>query len=208
MKIIIVDDHELIREGLQKVLAKQPDIKVIGEASDTDGLFNLLNENTPDLVILDITMPGRSGLDVLKDVKLIYPEIKVLVLSMHPEERFALRALKAGASGYLTKQSAAKELVNAVRKVAGGGRYISTNFAEHLAFEVNSDGRALHENLSNREFEIMRMISAGKSVGDIAGELSLSVNTITSYRTRLMDKMRMKSNAEIVRYAVENQLVE
>lgn len=208
MKVIIVDDHELIREGLQKVLAKQPDINVIAEASNTGELFSHLYEKTPDVIILDITMPGRSGLDVLKDIKTISPSAKILVLSMHPEERFAMRAIKAGASGYLTKQSAAKELVNAVRKVAGGGRYISSNFAEHLAFEIHTSDKQLHETLSSREFEIMRLISLGKSAGDIAKDLNLSINTVTSYRSRLMEKMNMKSNAEIARYAVENQLVE
>ncbi len=209
MKILIVDDHELIREGLKKVLVKQTDMEVIGEAADTETLFEKLNDNEVDIIILDISLPGRSGLDILKDINDLFPSVKILVLSMHPEERFAVRAIKAGAAGYLTKQSVAEDLVKAIRKIAGGGKYISTSLAEHIAFEIGGDlNKPLHENLSNREFEVLRMISAGKTVSEIAESLSLSVNTVNSYRSRIMDKMNMKSNAELIRYALENQLVE
>ena len=211
MKVIIVDDHELIREGLKKVLIKNSDIEIVGEAGDSQELLDLLNHNhnKVDIVILDISMPGRSGLELLRDIKDLHPDVKTLVLSMHPEDRFAIRTLKAGASGYLSKHSAAKELVNALRKIKSGGKYISQALAEQLALEIETPSdKPLHEKLSNREFEIMLKISLGKSVSEIAEELVLSVNTITSYRTRVMQKMNMRSNAEIIRYAIKNQLVD
>lgn len=209
MKIVIVDDHELVREGLKKVLLKEPDIKLVGEAKSAAELFNVLKETEVDLVILDITLPGRSGLDIIGDIKNLNPHLRVLILSMHPEERFALRALKAGAAGYLSKEAAAKELVNAVRKINSGGRYISSTLAEHLADNIDKEiGKLPHETLSNREFEIFRLIAKGKSVGQIADELMLSVNTITSYRSRMMEKMNFSTNAEIVRYAIEHNLIE
>ncbi len=209
MKIVIVDDHELVREGLKKVLLKESDLKLVGEANSAAELFKVLHENEVDLVILDITLPGRSGLDIIADIKNINPHIRVLILSMHPEERFALRALKSGASGYLSKEAAAKELVNAVKKINSGGRYISSTLAEHLADSIDKEIDKLpHETLSNREFEIFRLIAKGKSVGQIAEELMLSVNTITSYRSRMMEKMNFSTNAEIIRYAIEHNLIE
>lgn len=209
MKIIIVDDHELVREGLKKVLLKEPGIQLVGEASNALELFKLLEETEVDLVVLDITMPGRSGLDIISELKNLHDHIRILILSMHPEERFALRALKAGASGYLSKEAAARELVTAIRKIMSGGRYVSANLADHLLSNLDNDLSKLpHENLSNREFEIFRLIAKGKSVGQIAEELILSVNTITSYRSRMMEKMNFSSNAEIVRYAIEHNLIE
>lgn len=209
MKVIIVDDHELIREGLKKVLVKHSDLKVVGEAAYSQDLLDLLDRHEVDVVILDISMPGKSGLELLRDIKNFHPKVKTLVLSMYPEDRFAIRALKAGASGYLSKQSAAKELVNALRKIMSGGKYISPALAEQLVLEIETPSdKPLHEKLSNREFEIMLKISLGKSVSEIADELILSVNTITSYRARVMQKMNMKSNAEIIRYALKNQLVD
>ena len=209
MRIVIVDDHELVREGLKKVLLKESEIQLVGEASNTMELFKLLEETEVDLVVLDITMPGRSGLDIISDLKNLNDHIRILVLSMHPEERFALRALKAGASGYLSKEVAAKELVAAIKKIMSGGRYISATLAEYLAINFDKELDKLpHETLSNREFEIFRLIAKGKSVGQIAGELILSVNTITSYRSRMMEKMNFSTNAEIVRYAIENNLIE
>jgi len=209
MKIIIVDDHELVREGLKKVLLKEPGIQLVGEASNTLELFKLLEETEVDLVVLDISMPGRSGLDIISELKNLNKHIRILILSMHPEERFALRALKAGASGYLSKEAAARELVTAIRKIMSGGRYVSANLADHLLSNLDNDlGKLPHENLSNREFEIFRLIAKGKSVGQIAEELILSVNTITSYRSRMMEKMNFSSNAEIVRYAIEHKLIE
>ena len=209
MKIIIADDHELIREGLKKVLVKNSEIEVVAEAASSWELLEILSKKEVDIVVLDISMPGKSGLETLRDIKNYYPKVKTLILSMHPEERFAIRALKSGASGYLSKQSAAKELENALLKIMHGGKYISNAVAEQLALEIETPSdKALHEKLSNREFEIMIKISQGKSVSDIADELSLSVNTITSYRTRLLQKMNMKSNAELIRYSLKNQLVD
>lgn len=209
MKIVIVDDHELVREGLKKVLLKESGIQLVGEASNALELFKLLEETEVDLVVLDITMPGRSGLDIISELKNLHDHIRILILSMHPEERFALRALKAGASGYLSKEAAARELVSAIRKIMSGGRYISAALADHLVSNLDKEfGKLPHETLSNREFEIFRLIAKGKSVGQIAEELILSVNTVTSYRSRLMEKMNFSSNAEIIRYAIEHNLIE
>lgn len=209
MKIVIVDDHELVREGLKKVLLKESGIQLVGEASNSLELFKLLEETEVDLVVLDITMPGRSGLDIISELKNLNDHIRILILSMHPEERFALRALKAGASGYLSKEAAARELVSAIRKIMSGGRYISAALADHLVSNLDKEpGKFPHETLSNREFEIFRLIAKGKSVGQIAEELILSVNTVTSYRSRMMEKMNFSSNAEIVRYAIEHSLIE
>ncbi|MEW6195813.1 MAG: response regulator transcription factor [Bacteroidota bacterium] len=209
MKIVIVDDHELVREGLKKVLLKESGIQLVGEASNASELFKLLEETEVDLVVLDITMPGRSGLDIIGELKSLHHRIRILILSMHPEERFALRALKAGASGYLSKEAAARELVAAIRKIMNGGRYISPALADHLVSNLDKEHDKLpHETLSNREFEIFRLIARGKSVGQIAEELFLSVNTVTSYRSRMMEKMNFGSNAEIIRYAIEHNLIE
>ncbi|MCL4551027.1 MAG: response regulator transcription factor [Bacteroidetes bacterium] len=209
MKIVIVDDHELVREGLKKVLLKESGIQLAGEASNALELFKLLEETEVDLVVLDITMPGRSGLDIISEIKNLNDKIRILILSMHPEERFALRALKAGASGYLSKEAAARELVSAIRKIMSGGKYISAALADHLVSNLDKEpGKLPHETLSNREFEIFRLIAKGKSVGQIAEELILSVNTVTSYRSRMMEKMNFSSNAEIVRYAIEHNLIE
>lgn len=209
MNVIIVDDHELVREGLKKVLAREQDIKLVGEAGNSEELFTLLERTDVDLVVLDISMPGRSGLDIIGDLKTRYSNIRLLILSMHPEERFALRALKAGASGYVSKKSAAKELAVAIRKVMSGSSYVSPEFAEILVQNIGKEfEKPLHEKLSNREFEIFISIANGKSVGQIARDLSLSVNTVTSYRSRIMEKMQMKTNAEIVRYAIENELID
>lgn len=208
MKIILVDDHELIREGLKKILNKESDIEVIGEAANADEMFDLLNNNEVDLIVLDISLPGRSGLDLISDIKNQFDNKKILILSMHPEERFAVRALRAGASGYLTKGSSSKFFIEALRKIKNGGKYISAELAEHLAFELEVDhDKPLHELLSNREFEVMRLIAEGRAVSEIAETLCISVNTVTSYRSRIMEKMKMKSNAEIIRYAIEQELI-
>lgn len=208
MKIILVDDHELIREGLKKVIAKESDIDVVGEAANADEMFELLSENEVDIVVLDITLPGRSGLDLIGELKTHYPTIKVLILSMHPEDRFAVRALRAGAYGFITKGTASKVLIEALRKIAVGRKYISDSLAEHLASELDIDHeKPLHESLSNREFEVMRLIAEGKSVSEIAEILFISVNTVTSYRSRIMEKMKMKTNAEIIRYAIDQNLI-
>jgi len=208
MKIIIVDDHGLIREGIKKVTARETDIEVIGEACNSDELFKLLDKHEIDIIILDISLPDRSGLDLISDIKTKSPNTKILILTMHPEDRFALLALRAGASGYITKEKASKSLVDALRIINDGRKYISSSLAEHLASELDMNyEKPVHESLSTREFEVMRLIAEGKAVRDIADKLCISANTVTSYRSRIMQKMRMKTNAEIIRYAVENKLI-
>jgi DNA-binding NarL/FixJ family response regulator len=208
-KILIADDHELIREGLKKILKDAPDIQVSGEARDGQQIFEILKKEPIDVVVLDISLPGKSGLELLKDIKQDYPRVPVLILSMHPEDRFAVRALKAGAAGYVTKESAAQVLVQAIRKVVQGRKYISATLAEKLAIEleVPSD-RPPHELLSDREYQVLCMIAGGKSVKEISAELYLSVSTVNTYRARILEKMNMKTDAELIRYAVQNQLVD
>jgi DNA-binding NarL/FixJ family response regulator len=208
MKIIIVDDHELIREGLKKVTAKESDIEIMGEASNSDELFELLDKHEIDIVILDISLPGRSGLDIITDIKIQAPDTKILILTMHPEDRFAIQALRAGASGYITKNNASRSLIAALRKISEGRKYITSNLAEQLASELELNyEKPLHESLSTRELEVMQLMAQGKAVRDIAEILSISANTVASYRSRILEKMRMKTNAEIIRYAVENKLM-
>jgi len=208
MKIIIVDDHELIREGLKKVTAKESDIEVMGEASNSVELFELLDKHEVDIVILDISLPGRSGLDIITDIKIQAPDTKILILTMHPEDRFAIQALRAGASGYITKNNASRSLVAALRKISEGRKYITSNLAEQLASELELNyEKPLHESLSIRELEVLQLLAQGKAVRDIAEVLSISANTVASYRSRILEKMRMKTNAEIIRYAVENKLM-
>ena len=169
----------------------------------------MVRESDLDVVLLDISMPGRSGLEVLKELKHTHPKLPVLMLSMHPEDRFAVRSLKAGASGYITKESAGEELVSAIRKVVGGGKYISMFLAEKLAFGLDADsGRPPHEALSDREFQVMTMISSGKKMTEIAEELSLSIRTVNTYRARILEKMQMKNNAELIHYAIQHGLVD
>ena len=207
--VLIADDHALIREGLKRILNSEQDIKVVGEASNVVELFTALKRLAVNIILLDITMPGESGLDALKELRQKYPHLPVLILSFHPEHRFAVRALKAGAAGYLTKESAAEEVVQAVRKIASGGKYVSASLAEQLATELDEEGgKPLHETLSDREFQVMRLIAAGKKSSDIAEELAVSVNTVNTYRMRIFEKMKMQSNVELSRYAVEHGLIE
>jgi len=207
--VLIADDHALIREGLKKILNSEQDIRVVGEASNVVELFTALKRLAVNIILLDITMPGESGLDALKELRQKYPHLPVLILSFHPEHRFAVRALKAGAAGYLTKESAAEEVVQAVRKIASGGKYVSASLAEQLATELDGDGgKPLHETLSDREFQVLRLIAAGKKSSDIAEELAVSVNTVNTYRMRILEKMKMQSNVELSRYAVEHGLIE
>jgi two-component system, NarL family, invasion response regulator UvrY len=209
LRLLVTDDHEIVRKGLVKVLAEilQP-IKV-DEAKNGQEALGKVVKGEYDLVVLDIKMPGKSGLDVLKEIKEHKPKLPVLILSMHPEEQFAIRAMRAGASGYLTKECAGDELVLAVRKALKGERYISSTLAEILASDLTGDsGKPLHEILSDREYQVMLMIASGKPVGAIAKELRLSAKTISSYRANILLKTRMKNNAEITHYAIQNNLVD
>ncbi|HNZ65153.1 MAG TPA: response regulator transcription factor [Smithella sp.] len=208
IRILVADDHAVVRQGVKQILADVQDMTVKDEAQNGSETLKKVAENEYDVVLLDISMPGRSGLEVLEDIKTQHPKLAVLILSMHPEEQYAVRALRAGASGYLTKASAPQELIGAIRKVAGGGKYVTSSLAEKLADELEIDMEKLpHERLSNREHQVMLMLAEGKSVSDIADELCLSVKTISTYRTRVMSKMGMKKNAELTLYAVHNKLI-
>ena len=209
INILIADDHELIREGLKKILKKEADMEVLGEARNAQEVFDQVRNRKLSIVLLDISMPGLSGLDVLTELRQKYPNLPVLILSMHPEDRFAVRALKAGAAGYVTKDSAVGELVKAIRKVVTGGRYVSVRLAEKLADDLEKGSeRPPHEMLSDREFQVMRMVAAGQKVSEIAEELSLSISTVNTYRTRILEKMKVETNVELTRYAIENHLIE
>lgn len=209
IKILVVDDHTIVREGLKKILVDTPDIVVADEASNGEEVTKKVWNNDYDLVLLDISLPGRNGLDVLKQLKCTNPEVPILILSMHPEEQYAVRSLRAGASGYLTKQSAPDELIDAIRKVAQGRKYITPSLAEKLAFELAVDARKLpHETLSDREYQVMCMIGSGKTVKEIAEELTLSVRTISTHRAHILNKMKMKNNAQLTYYAIKNALVD
>jgi DNA-binding NarL/FixJ family response regulator len=209
MRILITEDHAVVRQGLKLILADHFKHAVFGEARNaTEALARVWKEKW-DVVVLDITMPGRSGLEVLKEIRRSRPRLPVLILSMHPEDQFAVRLLKAGAAGYLTKEIAGEELVGAIKKVVGGGRYISPSLAERLASYLTIDvQKAPHERLSDREYLILRMIASGKQVGQIAKELSLSVSTVSTYRARILEKMDMKNNAELTHYALQKELVD
>ena len=209
MRILIADDHAVVRRGLRQILAdefKRAEFVEVGSANEA--LAGIRKENW-DVLILDITMPGRSGLDALKEIKESRPRLPVLVLSMHPEDQFAVRVLKTGASGYMTKESAPEELVGAIKKVLAGGRYVSAALAEKMASYLAIDTpKPPHERLSDREFVVLRLIASGKTPSQIAKELSLSVKTVSTYRARILEKTGMASNAELTHYAIKNQLVE
>jgi len=208
LRILVADDHEVVRKGLMKVLAETLQPVKVDEARNGQEALKKVWKSEYDLVVLDIKMPGKNGLDALKEIKQHRPKLPVVILSMHPEEQFAIRAMRAGASGYLTKECAGDELVLSIRKALKGEKYISGSLAQILASELDSDSEKLpHENLSDREFQVMLMIASGKPVGAIAKELNLSVKTISSYRTNILLKTRMKNNAEITHYAIQNKLV-
>ena len=209
IRALIADDHAVVRQGLRQILLETTDMVVTGEAANGPEALERARAGGYDVVVLDITMPGRSGLEALKEIKEARPKLPVLVLSMHPEDQFAVRVLKSGASGYMTKESAPEELVGAVKKVLAGGRYVSPALAEKMASYLAIDTpNPPHERLSDREFTVLRMIASGKTVSQIAVELSLSVKTVSTYRTRILEKMGMASNAELTHYAIKNQLVE
>lgn len=208
MRILIADDHEIVRKGLQELLAHGLPDAAFGEANDAEQVLERVRTDPWDLVILDITLPGRSGLDVLKDLKIQEPDLPVLVLSMHSETQYGKRVLKAGASGYMHKDSAPDQLINAIRKVLSGGRYVSPALAERLALDLTRGvEKCPHERLSDREIEVLRMIASGKSVSQIADALNLSVTTVSTYRTRILEKLNMTTTAELIHYGLSGGLV-
>jgi two-component system invasion response regulator UvrY len=208
-RILLVDDHDVVRDGVKKILDQQPGALAFGEASTAANALKLVQDQAWDVVILDISLGARDGLEILKEIKKIEPRLPVLVLSMHSEELFARRALKAGAAGYITKSSSRVELAQAVSKVMSGEVYVSAALAERLVLDIRQPARhPRHETLSNREFEVLRLIASGKTVSEIAGLLNLSVGTISTYRMRILEKMEMKTNAELTYYALQNKLVE
>ena len=208
MKILVVDDHVVVRQGLKLILAGEFTQAVFVEAENAREALEQVRQTPFDLLVLDINMPGRSGLDVVSDLKKVAPKLRILVLSMYAEEQFALRALRAGVNGYITKNTAAKELVDAVRKVLAGGTYVSTTLAEKCVSALQTDSApALHETLSNRELEVLRMIGTGKTIKEIAVGLSLSVKTVSTHRTHVLRKLHMKNTAQLIRYSIEQGLV-
>lgn len=209
IKILIADDHAVVRRGLKQILQEHSDIVVGGEATNAGEVLDQVRAKNWDVLVMDITMPGRSGLDILRDIKQLAPQLPVLVLSMHAEEQFAPRVLKSGAAGYLPKESAPDELVKAIRKVYAGGKYISSTQAEKMAFNLSADSaKPPHETLSDREYQILCLIGSGRTPTQIAKQLSLSVKTVSTYRTRILEKMNLHTNAELTHYAIKNQLVE
>ncbi len=209
IKVLLGDDHAIVRQGLKQILTEESGQFQCGEAENGPAVMSAIYSKEWDVVILDISMPGLSGLDILKEVKKIKPKLPVLILTMHSEEQFALRAIRAGASGYLTKDSAPEELIKAVRKVLDGGKYVNEQLAELLASDIERNlDKPVHDILSDREYQVMRMIASGRTAKQIADELSLSVKTVSTYRARLLEKMNMKTNAELTHYAIQNKLVE
>ncbi len=206
MKILVVDDHAIFREGLKRILSEEFETATFGEAGNATEALDQIWKQKWDLVLLDIAMHGRTGLDVLKEIRSSGSGTPVLILSGHPEDQYAVRVLKAGAAGYLTKESASRELCQAVKKLLNGGKYISAGVAEHLAAEIQSRGTDPHEALSNREYQVMLLIAAGKVPKEIGDELSLSTKTISTYRSRILEKLNLRNNAEIMRYVMDRKL--
>jgi two-component system, NarL family, invasion response regulator UvrY len=206
IRILIADDHAIVRAGLKQLVAENPNLIVAAEAKTGPEALNLVRNNSFDVVLLDISMPGRGGLEVLSEIKKEFPRLPVLILSMHPEEQYAIRALKGGASGYITKDSAPEELVTAILKVAQGGKYITKSLAEQFLYLLEADETPPHASLSDREFQVFRLIASGKTATEIAKELSLSVKTISTYRTRILEKLHLKNNAQLIHYAAQNGL--
>jgi two-component system, NarL family, invasion response regulator UvrY len=209
IKILIADDHAIVREGLKQIVAETADIVVADEATSGHEVLEKVWDNEYDVVILDISMPGRGGVDIIKQLKGQKPHLPILVLSMHPEEQYAVRVLKAGAAGYLTKESAPDDLITAIRRVSTGRKYVSSSLAEKLAFDLEHDTeKPFYETLSDREYQVMCMIASGKRAQEIAEELCLSVKTVSTYRSRILEKMKIKNNAELMHYAIKHGLVE
>jgi len=208
IRIVIADDHDIVRAGMKQIISDDDDLEVAGEAESGEKLIELVKKNDYDIILVDLKMTGMNGLEVIKHVKLIKPQIPVIVLSMHSEDQYAVRTIKAGASGYLTKETAVESLVGAIKKVVKGGKYISPRLAETLADSIAGGTLNPHEALTDREFEVLCMLASGKTVSEIAGELFLSVKTISTYRQRMLEKMNMKTNSELTRYAIKNNLLE
>jgi DNA-binding NarL/FixJ family response regulator len=209
IRVLVADDHAVVRRGVVQILAESPHIVVAGEASCGSEVLRAIRENDYDIVLLDIAMPGGSGLEVLKELQSLKPDVQVLILSMYPEKQYALRALKAGAAGYLTKDSAPDELIEAIERISQGNKYITRSLAQEMASELGGKaGKERHEALSDREYQVMRLLAAGKSVSEIATQLSLSVKTVSTYRTRILEKLNLKTTAEIMHYALARGLVE
>jgi DNA-binding NarL/FixJ family response regulator len=208
MKVLVADDHAMVREGLKRILTQDEGIQVVAEAEDGSAALDRAREVDLDVVVLDMSMPGRGGLETLQELKRLWPSLGVLVLSMHPEDQYAVRVLREGADGYLSKESAAEELISALRKIHGGGKYVSPTLAERLAQTVERGfAGPPHEQLSTREFQVMVLIAQGRTVSEIGDELHLSVKTISTYRSRILEKMGMKNNAELMHYAIEEGIV-
>jgi DNA-binding NarL/FixJ family response regulator len=209
IRILIADDHAIVRQGLKQIVSECPGMVVAGEAAYGEEALALARKLSYDVAIIDISMPGRGGLDILKDLKAARPSAKIVILSMHPEEQYAIRCLRDGASAYITKANATEELVHAIEAVAAGKRYITPSVAEKLASYIEQDGDRLpHESLSDRELQVFLLLGSGKTVTDISRELSLSVKTVSTYRTRVLGKMHMDTNALLIRYAIQHRLVE
>lgn len=209
IKILIADDHKMFRDGLKQVLEYDREIVVAGEASSGHEVLDQVERDDYDVLLLDIAMPGLNGLDTLKQLRSLRPKLRVIVVSMYPEQQYAARAIKAGASGYLTKESDTEELIRAIKKVFGGGKYVSSPIAEKLLFDIERDsGRPPHLDLSDREYQILCMIARGRKMSEIADELFLSVKTVSTYRCRILEKMKMKSNAELINYVLKHQLIQ
>ncbi len=208
IKLLIADDHNIFREGLREIINKTSDIQVIDEAKSGSEVLSKVEENNYDVILLDISMPGRSGLDILKQLRQEKPHIQVLILSMYSEEEFAIRAMRTGAAGYLVKDTASKDLIEAIRKVSMGLKYVTPSLAEKLALDIDMGNETpIHAKLSNREYEVMCMISAGKKNKEIAEEILISPKTVSSYKKRILDKMGMKTNAQLTEYAIRNGLI-
>ncbi len=208
IRVLIADDHAIVRQGLKQIVADYAHIQVAGEASSGQQVLDMVLKDDYDVVVLDITMPGKSGLEVLKELKGLKPKLPVLILSIHPEEQYAVRVLKAGASGYLTKECAPDELIAAIKSISAGHKYVTSFLGEKLASQMELEAaKPPHEALSDREYQVMLMLASGKTVGEIAKEQYLSVKTISTYRHRILGKMRLKSNAELTYYAIQNRLI-
>ncbi|MFM8322482.1 MAG: response regulator [Chloroflexota bacterium] len=207
IRVLIADDHAIVRKGFLQIVNETPDMRVVGEAANGQEILEKVREMDCDVLVLDISMPRFSGLESLREIRYLRPDLPVLILSMHSEDQYAIRSLKAGAAGYLNKETAVDELVTAIRKVVSGGKYLSVSAAEKIALEIgNASDKAPHERLSNREYSVLLMIGGGKSISEIADELSLSVKTVSTYRTRILEKMNLNTNADLIRYVIENNL--